>query len=77
MRKGLVCAALAAALLGGGGAAWSAMPGLAKPSVESPVQSVVCVGDRRDYRSFNHCWRINARRGRWAARYCSRICSGR
>lgn len=75
MREGLLCAALAAALLGGGGAAPSAMPKFAKPSVESPVQPVVCVGNRRNYRNFNHCWRVNSRRNiRWAQNYCGRIC---
>jgi hypothetical protein len=76
MRMGLVCAGLAVALLGGGGAAQSAMPKFAKPSVESPVQSVVCKGNRRNYRNFNHCWRVNSKRNpRWAANYCGRICS--
>jgi hypothetical protein len=75
MRKGMLCAAFAAAFLGMGTAAQSAMPKLGGPAtVGSLVQSVVCVGNRRNYRNFNHCWRVNARRNPRNANYCSRIC---
>lgn len=45
--------------------------------IEKAVEPVVCVGDRRNYRSFNHCWRVNIKRSPpgVASRYCSRICS--
>jgi hypothetical protein len=74
MRRGLLCAALASAFLGMGTVAQSAMLTPDRPSVETLVQSAVCVGNRRNYRDFNHCWRVNARRNARSARYCSRIC---
>ena len=76
MRRTLLCTALAMALVAFGGPAQSAMPKIDGPSVSTLVEAVVCVGDRRDYRDFNHCWRVNNRRVRTSAavRYCSRIC---
>jgi hypothetical protein len=75
MRKSFVCAVLAAALLAGVEVPSAAMPKLAEPSLESPVQSVVCIGDRRNYRNFDHCWRVISKRiPKLAANYCSRIC---
>jgi hypothetical protein len=51
---------------------------LDRRSFESPVQSVACVGDRRTYRSFTHCWRVNRKlTPRVASAHCSRICPGR
>jgi hypothetical protein len=46
-------------------------------SIERAVEPVVCVGDRRNFRSFNHCWRVTIKRStpRVASSYCSRICS--
>jgi hypothetical protein len=78
MRKSLLCAAFASAFLGLGGTAPSAMPKSDRPSIENLAQPVVCVGNRRSYRNFNHCWAVNARtqsNNRWVASYCSRICS--
>ena len=75
MRKCLLSAAFATAFFGLGiAAAPSAMPKSVGPSVESPVQPVACVGYRRNYRSFNHCWRVNGRIHPRNATYCSRIC---
>jgi hypothetical protein len=71
MRKGLLCAALASAFLVMGTAVQSAMPKLDRPVVDKLVEPVVCVGNRRTYRNFNHCWRVNKRN---SAGYCSRIC---
>jgi hypothetical protein len=71
MRKGLLCVALASAFLGMGTAAQSAVLTPDRPSIEKLVQQAVCVGNRRNYRNFDHCWRVNGRR---SANYCSRIC---
>jgi hypothetical protein len=54
--------------------AQSAMPTLERPSIDKLVQPARCVGNRRAYRSFNHCWRVNGRRDPRSAGYCSRIC---
>jgi hypothetical protein len=46
-----------------------------KPLIAKTAEPVVCVGNRRNYRDFNHCWAVNARRKpKSAARSCSRIC---
>lgn len=75
MRKTLLCAAFAMAFAAIGGQAQSAMQKTDRPSVATVVEPVVCVGDRRDYRDYRHCWRVNSRKGSvWPARYCSRIC---
>jgi len=74
MHKSLLCAAVAAGFSGIGSGAQAAMQKFDRPSIDSPVQSVVCVGNRRNYRNFNHCWAVNGTRGSWNARYCSRIC---
>ena len=77
MRKSMLCAALAVAFLAlGPPVAPSAMQRPDRPAIEPVAQQVVCVGDRRSYRSFNHCWAVNIRRSRPNAvsRYCSRIC---
>ena len=76
MRSALLCAIVTMGLLAWGGPAPSAMPRIGQGSVSSLVERVVCVGDRRDYRDFNHCWRVNNRRIRVSAavKYCSRIC---
>lgn len=73
MRKGLLCVALASAFLGMGSIAQSAMPKLDRPAVDRLVEPVVCVGNRRTYRNFEHCWRVN-RRTSGNINYCSRIC---
>ncbi len=36
------------------------------------VQQAKCVGNRREYRDFAQCMRVNQFRG---AKYCSKICS--
>jgi len=74
MHKTLLGAAVAAAFLGMGSAAQSAPQQLYRLAVENPVRSV-CVGNRRNFRSFSHCWRVNAKNSKVAANYCSRICS--
>ncbi len=74
MRKSLLCAAFATAFLGVGTAAHSAMQKSDRPSIASLTQPVLCVGNRRNYRNFNHCWRINGRLHPRNANYCSRIC---
>jgi hypothetical protein len=71
MRNGLLCAALASAFLGMGTAAQSAVLTADRPAIDKLVQPARCVGNRRTYRDFNHCWRVNGRR---SAGYCSRIC---
>jgi hypothetical protein len=77
MRKSLLCAAFATAFMGLGmglsAAAPSAMQKPDRPSVENLAQPVVCVGDRRNYANFNHCWAYRGTRHR-RANYCSRIC---
>jgi hypothetical protein len=76
MHKTLLCAAFATAFLAVGGAAQSAMQKIDKLSVATPVESVVCVGNRRTYRDFNHCMRVNGSvSGYRVASYCSRICA--
>ena len=73
-------AVLALALAAIGGPADSAMQKVDGPRVSTLVEPVACVGDRRKYRNFNHCWSVNIRRASAGAtsRYCSRICgSGR
>jgi hypothetical protein len=66
----LTCAALATL----GSAAAAPLPTL---SVEKAIETVACVGDRRNYRNFNHCWSVNIRRAtpRAVSSYCSRICT--
>jgi hypothetical protein len=74
MRRGLLWAALASAFLTMGTAAQSAVLKLDAPSIDKLVQPVVCVGNRRSYRDFNHCWRVLGRLNPRNAGYCSRIC---
>jgi hypothetical protein len=75
MHKTLLCAAFSLAFMGLSiAAAPSAMPRTDTPTVENLVQQVICVGNRRTYRSFNHCWRVNGRLHPRNANYCSRIC---
>jgi hypothetical protein len=75
MRKSLAYAAFAVTFFGLSlSAAPSAMQRPDRPSVESLAQPVVCVGNRRNYRNFNHCWRVNGRLHPRNATYCSRIC---
>jgi hypothetical protein len=67
---------LAAAFVATAGQAQSAVHNLGKPSASSLVEPVVCIGNRRNYRNFNHCWRVNGHKGSvWPGRYCARICS--
>jgi hypothetical protein len=75
MHKALLGAAVAAAFLGMGSAAQSAPQQLYRLAVANPVRSAVCVGNRRNFRSFSQCWRLNAKNSKLAANYCSRICS--
>jgi hypothetical protein len=35
------------------------------------AQQIACIGNRREYRDFSQCMRVNKNR---AARYCNRIC---
>ena len=75
MRKTLPATALLVAFLVINVQAASAMPKVDPPSVSALVEPVVCVGNRRSYRNFNHCWRANSRWvGSGSIRYCSRIC---
>jgi len=71
MRTSLLCIAFGTALLGAGGAAHSAAQKTERPSVSTHVESIVCVGNRRSYRTFRHCVRL---RGARRANYCGRIC---
>jgi hypothetical protein len=76
MHKTLLCAAFATAFLAVGGTAQSAMQKANKPSVVSHVEPVVCVGDRRNYRNFDHCMQVLGSVNRYrVASYCSRICA--
>ncbi|MBX9590671.1 MAG: hypothetical protein K2X43_15290 [Hyphomonadaceae bacterium] len=78
MRKTLLCATLAMAVLVIDAQAPSALPKADHPSASPLVERVICVGNRRNYRNFNHCWRVNSRRvGSGNIRYCSRICMRR
>lgn len=45
---------------------------LARGPVVDPI-AARCIGSRRDYRDFNHCWHRRAKTRRGIA-YCSRIC---
>jgi hypothetical protein len=77
MRKTLLWASFAAASMALGGSAQSAAPKVDRPSVQGPVQAVVCVGNRRSYRDFSQCMRVNSKGGKSygsVSRYCSRIC---
>jgi hypothetical protein len=77
VRNALLCAALAMAFVAVGSQASSAMQRIVGPSVSKLAEPVRCIGDRRNYRNFNHCWRVNSHKGNvWPARYCSRICGG-
>jgi hypothetical protein len=75
MRKCLLAATIAAACLGTAvglvAPARSAMLPADRPALDALVQPAACVGNRRTYRSFNHCVRVNRPR---SAGYCSRIC---
>jgi len=74
MYKTLLCV-LASMFLALGAAAHAPVWKTGRPLVEKAVQSVDCVGNRRSYRSFNHCWRVHGRLNPRNAAYCSRICS--
>ena len=71
MRKVFLCAVFATASIGLGSSAQSAMPKIDRPSVEKIVEQVVCIGNRRNYRNFNHCIRVLGSR---RTNYCGRIC---
>jgi hypothetical protein len=71
MRKTLLCVGLATAFIGIGSSAQSAMPKMDTPSIESVVQQVICIGNRRNFRNFNHCVRVLGSRN---SNHCSRIC---
>lgn len=66
---GLVLAAAAIALTA---SASSAPFERTKPEAQAATTQVVCQGNRRNYRNFNHCMRFIGN----GARYCARICSG-
>jgi hypothetical protein len=72
MRK-VVAALLWATLATLGAAAALPLPKTHKLLIEKAVEPVGCVGNRRNYRDFNHCWRMRGRRSH-RANYCSRIC---
>ena len=74
MPKSLICV-LASMFLALGAAAQAPVLKIGRLFVETPVQSVTCEGNRRSYRSFNHCWYVNGRLNPRYANYCSRICS--
>jgi len=76
MSKSLLCV-LASMFLALGAAAQAPVFRTGGPSIESPVQPVVCVGHRRNYSSFGHCWRVNGRLNPRNASYCHRICPAR
>jgi hypothetical protein len=69
----LLCATLATL----GSAAALPLPAPGTLSIEKAVEPVACVGFRRNYRNFNHCWAVNIKRStpRFASSYCSKICS--
>jgi hypothetical protein len=69
MRK-LLILAVGFAVVGFGGPTQAAVRKADKPSTAALAEQVVCHGNRRSYRDFNHCVRVNR-----AARYCSRICN--
>jgi hypothetical protein len=71
MRNMLLALTLGLPLVGICGSTQAAMPKADKPSIGQLAEPVVCHGNRRNYRDFNRCWRVNR-----AARYCSRICNG-
>jgi hypothetical protein len=73
MSRILLCAATAVAFVTLGGDVQSAVLRIDKPPTLGLVEPVVCVGDRRTYRNFDHCWRVLAKYP-WGARHCSRIC---
>jgi hypothetical protein len=75
MRK-IITALLCATLATLGAAAALSMPTTHKPLIAKAAEPVVCVGDRRNYRDFSHCWAVNIKRltPRVASQYCSRIC---
>jgi hypothetical protein len=72
----LMCAGIAMAFVTIGGAAQSAMSTLDRPLISKAAEPVACVGDRRSYRNFNHCWEVVSRSARpdVASKYCSKIC---
>lgn len=71
--KYLIGLALAAATIAWTATASSAPFKPAMPEVQSAATTqVVCQGNRRNYRNFNHCMRYISN----GARYCARICSG-
>jgi hypothetical protein len=69
----LLCATLATL----GSAAALPLPTPGTLSIEKAAEPVACVGHRRNYRNFNHCWAVNIKRStpRFASSYCSKICS--
>jgi len=70
MRFVLLTLTLGLAFVGNSGSTASAMQLAGKPSFAPLAQPATCHGNRRNYRNFGHCWRVNR-----AARYCSRICA--
>lgn len=70
MRTMLLALTIGLALVGIGSPAQAAMLQADKPAIAQLAEPVVCQGNRRSYRNFNHCFRVNR-----AARYCSRICN--
>jgi hypothetical protein len=65
----LLAVAVGMTVIGICGSAHAAMQKADKPSMERIARPIECHGNRRSYRSFNHCWRVNRLVG-----YCSRIC---
>jgi hypothetical protein len=43
------------------------------PAISLELVAKRCIGNRRSYRDFSHCWKRRAK-SRRAAAYCSRIC---
>src|SRR5262245_9620823 len=74
MLKALLSVGLLAGFVGTALAAPTVVSQGAVSGVSALAQPIYCFGYRRDYRNFNQCWHLNARRSRGAARYCSRIC---
>lgn len=60
-----------------GTAAWAPLPKTDTGVLTRAVEPIACVGYRRNYKSFSHCWAVIIKRVRpnWASSYCSRICS--
>lgn len=74
MRKIFLCAAAAVGIVSISTVARSAMPMTDKPQITSVIESVVCIGDRRTYKNFNHCVTVLGPKN---SRFCSKICRQR